>query len=95
MWRMVQDAWAGWINFTDSGKMAALAIVALLYLWLAFRCKGPQKRLMIYGAITVTLCICPATAAVLMYYQTRFYNYQWIWSMVPLTALIAFAGTLF
>ncbi len=95
MWTMIQDARMGWINYTDSGKLAALVIIALLYLWLTAKCKGPQKRLMIYGVVTVVLCICPVTAAVLMYYQTRFYNYQWIWSVVPLTILTAFAGTVF
>lgn len=95
MWKMIQDAWMGWTNYTDSGKLVALVIVALLYLWLAVKCKGPQKRLMIYGVVTVVLCICPVTAAGLMYYQTRFYNYQWIWSMVPVTGLIALGGTVF
>jgi len=34
-------------------------------------------------------CIFPVTAAALMLYQTKFYDYQWIWSVVPVTAVIA------
>lgn len=47
-----------------------------------------QHMLFIYGTIMVIVCICPITAAVLMVYQTRFYDYQWIWNIVPVTAII-------
>lgn len=95
MLEMIRNAWRGWQGYTGSGKLAALAIVVLLYLWLCSKQKGPGKRLLLYGIVFVILCVCPLTAAFLMYYQTRFYDYQWIWSMVPLTALIAWGGTVF
>jgi len=95
MWEMIQNAWIGWHNYTDSGKFAALVVVALLYMWLGVKCKETHKWLMVYGVVSVILCVCPLTAAVLMFYQTRFYNYQWIWSVVPSTALIALAATVF
>jgi len=41
------------------------------------------------------MCICPVTAALLMGYQTRFYDYQWIWNVVPVTVVIALAVTIF
>lgn len=47
-----------------------------------------KRALFLYGTIMVLACICPITAAILMVYQTRFYDYQWIWSLVPVTLLI-------
>lgn len=47
-----------------------------------------------YAIVMAVCCICPLTAAFLMTYQTRFYDYQWIWSLVPVTIIIALAGTL-
>ncbi len=95
MLEMYKRAWMGWQSYTDDGKLVALAIVVLLYLWLSGKQKGPGKRLMLYGIVFVALCVCPLTAVCLMYYQTGFYDYQWIWSLVPLTALIAWGGTVF
>jgi hypothetical protein len=39
-------------------------------------------------------CILPLTVALLMSYQTRFYDYQWIWNLVPSTIVSALAGSL-
>ena len=35
------------------------------------------------------LCILPLTAILLMKWQTNFYDYVWIWGMVPVTGMIA------
>ncbi len=54
-------------------------------------CKAKTQRkqvLFLYTTVMVAACIFPVTAAVLMVYQTRFYDYQWIWSLVPVTLLI-------
>lgn len=95
MWEMMERAWSGWQNYTAGGKFAALVMVAVVYLLLAFKLKGPRGRLVIYAGIMILVCICPVTAAVMMKYQTAFYDYQWIWSMVPVTAVIALGGTVF
>ena len=95
MLEMIKNAWTGWQNYTDNGKLAALVIAVLLYLGICGRQKGPGKRLVSYGIWFLVLCVCPLTAAILMCYQTGFYDYQWIWSLVPVTALIAFGGTVF
>lgn len=47
------------------------------------------RGLLIYAAIMTIACVCPVTAAFLMLYQTKFYDYEWIWSLVPMTAVIA------
>lgn len=95
VFELIQNAWAGWLKYTDAGKLVALVLAAILYLGLFRKVKGPGGRLLLYGTVSSVLCICPLTAAILMAYQTRFYDYQWIWSMVPVTALIAFGGTVF
>jgi hypothetical protein len=89
----LRDAWTGWLQFTDSGKLAALFAAAAAYLLLAKKVKGAQKLLTLYASGAALLCVVPVTAMVLMLYQTRFYDYQWIWSIVPLTAVTALGGT--
>lgn len=95
MWQMIERAWSGWVRYTDEGKLGALAIAAVVYLLFVIKLKGPKGRLLIYTGIMTVVCICPVTAAVLMKYQTEFYDYRWIWSMVPVTAIIALGGTVF
>lgn len=95
MGESLRSAWAGWMGFADRGKLAALLLVLCCYLLLGKKRKGPQGRLILYGSIAAVLCICPVTAAALMKYQTLFYGYPWIWSIVPLTATVALGGTLF
>ena len=95
MWEYLRNAWSGWLDFTDRGKLAAIFIALCAYLLLNSRLRGPQRRLAVYGGIAVFLCVFPLTAAVLMKYQTLFYDYPWIWSAVPFTAVIALGGTVF
>lgn len=89
------NAWSGWLEFTDGGKLVVLFLAAALYLTLGRKLRGPQGRLVFYGSIAAVLCIFPMTAAGLMQYQTLFYDYPWIWGYVPLTAVIALGGTMF
>lgn len=89
------NAWSGWTNFTDSGKLAVLFMALTAYLFVSGRRKGPQKRLIVYGGVAALLCIFPVTAALMMMYQTLFYDYPWIWSIVPFTAVIALGGVVF
>ena len=95
MWESVRNAWAGWQSFTAGGKLAAPVFAAFVYLVMRKGRLGPAGRLVRYGGVAAALCICPVTAALLMCYQTSFYDYQWIWSMVPMTAMIALGGTVF
>lgn len=95
MWQMVERAWSGWIQYTDDGKLAALVLAAIVYLLFTIKWMGPKGRLVIYAGIMTVVCICPVTAVVLMRYQTEFYDYRWIWSIVPVTAVIALGVTLF
>lgn len=102
MQEMIKNAGIGWKDYTTEGKLAAFFLAALLFLWIVNgKNKGSGEdgkhkvtdTLVLFASFLAILCICPWTAAVLMYYQTRFYDYQWIWNMVPMTIVIALAAT--
>lgn len=82
----------GWLNFSVNGKMITLLFVAIGILWLVQR-KNTNKVFRSYLSIMTIACICPVTACLLMIYQTRFYDYPWIWSLVPVTGGIAYGVT--
>lgn len=91
MTELIRNAWMGWLDFISDGKLAAPFLAALIYLWLSGKWKT-QKTLFFYTASITVCCILPLTAAVLMLYQSRFYDYVWLWSLVPVTAVIAWAA---
>ena len=94
MAELLRNAWMGWFRVTDAGKLMALFLVALLFLWL--NCpQDKQKQLLYYCTVMAVCCILPVTAACLMLYQTKFYDYEWVWSAVPVTIVIAYALTTF
>ena len=94
MRELLRNAWLGWQNYTDDGKLAALLLAALLFLWLRNK-KVSQKGFLSYAVLMTACCIFPVTAVLLMLYQTKFYDYQWIWSLVPMTPVIAWGITEF
>ncbi|MCM1540452.1 MAG: hypothetical protein NC121_04250 [Blautia sp.] len=92
MTELLRNAWQGWFRVTGDGKVMALFLVSLLFLWLGHK-QEKQKAFLRYGTVSALCCIVPVTAAALMLYQTRFYDYEWIWSIVPVTIVTAYAGT--
>lgn len=94
MTELLGNAWQGWIYFNSAGKLAAALLISLVLLWVYSK-RVPQKTFLIYTSVAAAVCIIPLTAAVLMVYQTKFYDYEWVWSIVPLNAMIAMALTMF
>lgn len=94
MTELLKNAWLGWRDMTTPGKLAGVWLVSLCYL-LYHRKKLRQTSLLLYAAVSTAAVILPVTAVLLMLYQTRFYDYEWIWSAVPATAMTAFAATVF
>lgn len=85
----------GWPDYKSGGKFAALLLIALMLYWFARKeLKNRYFVLGVYTTVMAVCCICPLTAAMLMSYQTKFYDYQWIWNLVPVTIFLALAGTL-
>ena len=94
MLELLTNAVQGWTQYIQSGKYAALLLVVLLFLWFRGK-KEKEKVLLLYTTVVTVMCIIPASAAVLMTYQTRYYDYKWIWNYVPVTLMIAYGGTIF
>lgn len=94
MTELLKNAWLGWLSFTQTGKMAGTLLISLLFLWIYYK-RVRQKDFLIYTTAVTLLCILPVTAALLQMYQTKFYDYKWIWSIVPMTAMTGFAAALF
>ncbi|MBP5223940.1 MAG: hypothetical protein J6Z35_12395 [Lachnospiraceae bacterium] len=90
---LLNNAWSGWLDYMGAGKLAGLAFLLLLLLWLLHLGNRRQQFLCGYSLIFLAVCICPVTAGLLMLYQTKFYDYEWIWSLIPLTVLLACGGT--
>lgn len=89
MAELIRNAWLGWLRFIQDGKVIALFLAALLFLQTRPK-KAVKSSFLLYAAVMALCCMAPATAALLMLYQTRFYDYEWIWSLVPLTAVAAY-----
>lgn len=92
MAELLRNAWTGWFRVTGDAKIMALFLAALLFLWIGYR-QEKQRPFLRYSTAAALCCIVPVTAAALMLYQTRFYDYEWIWSIVPVTVITAYAGT--
>lgn len=94
MMELFRNAGMGWADYKSGGKMAAFLLIALLYLW--FTGKAKEVRVLaVYASVSAVCCILPLTAVPLMLYQTKFYDYEWIWSLVPLTSVTAYGLTVF
>ncbi len=87
-WNLALDGFAEWIT---AYKYLAPIIGFMLYGY-AYRerYKGrKQREFWLYGLIVIALLMVPVTAIFFLIYQTRFYDYGWVWSMAPLTAILA------
>ena len=89
------NALQGIERYFEINKLAAVLFGMLLAAWLLKPVSDRKgNRLLLYAAGMSILLLCPVTAAMIMVYQTGFYDYEWSWSMVPVTAVIAYVGTL-
>ena len=77
MAELLRNAWQGWFRVTDEGKLMALFMGSLLFLWIGYE-REKQKQLLRYGIMMAICCVLPVTAVILMLYQTKFYDYEWI-----------------
>lgn len=106
MQEYIKNAAGGWERFHTDGKYAVLLLGALLFLWYAWlvRRQGRERELvkertgagmqfLLFTTLTAALAAVPVTAALLMIYQTKFYDYEWIWAIVPMTAMTAYGMT--
>jgi len=96
MMELLKNAWKGWLDFMGAGKMSALFLLGLLVCaYLGLGEDRSKRELFRYSGVMAALCICPFTAVLFMLYQTKFYDYEWIWSLVPMAGVIACCEVLF
>ena len=83
-------------HFLSEDKTVALVLAALLFLWLQEKKPVNEKgnRLLVFTLITSILLLCPFTAVAGVIYQTAFYDYGWLWSMVPVTIVLSYVAVL-
>ncbi len=94
MRELLQSALYGPGSYFQSNHMVVLALGVLLYFAVAGRGLGARKkRLLAVTATWLAAVLFPGSAVILMLYQTRFYSYHWIWSLVPVTLCVAWGGT--
>jgi len=69
-----------------------LFFAVFLFVWLSEKKEITEKqnRFLVYSLLMAVVLLIPVTAVAVMIYQTAFYDYEWSWSMVPVTAVIAF-----
>lgn len=78
-------------EFVVAYKTLPLVIGVLLYAFIREKREECEKErhFLIYATVVTVLLLIPITAVAFLLYQTRFYDYGWIWSFVPLTAVLA------
>ncbi len=94
MAELLKNSWQGWQSFNHDGKLAAALLISLVVMWVYYG-RVRQKSFLIYTTAVTLSCVIPVTGAVLMLYQTYYYDYRWVWSIVPMTAAVAYAIVLF
>lgn len=93
MRELFQNALNGPGSYFQSNYMVVLVMGLFLYFFvvdadITFR----EKRLLRLAAVLLALMLFPASAIALMLYQTRYYSYSWIWSLMPVTLLISWGS---
>lgn len=93
MRELLQNAINGPAGYFQSDHMVVLVLGLLLCFPAAGRrCQARERRLLGLTAVLLVSVLFPVSSACLMLYQTRFYSYPWIWSLVPATLCIAWGG---
>lgn len=93
MKELFQNAVYGPGSYFQSNYMVVLVLGLFLYFFVAETDLAPrEKRLLRLSAALLALVLFPVSAMALMLYQTRFYSYCWIWSVMPVTLLISWGS---
>lgn len=87
---------SGMEQFFTADKMVVLLLAVFFTLWLwDEKLVGTEgNRLIVFALVASILLLCPFTAMVGVIYQTVFYDYEWLWSMVPVTIILSYTAVL-
>lgn len=93
MRELLQNALNGPGSYFQSNHMIVLVMGLLVYFFVVKSDTGSrEKRLLRLSVFVLALLLFPVSALALMLYQTRFYSYAWIWSLMPVTLLISWGS---
>jgi len=87
-WNLALNGFAEWMT---AYKYLAPVVGLMLYGYMCrerYRSRN-QRAFWGYGVTVITLLMVPVTGMCFLIYQTRFYDYGWVWSMAPLAAILA------
>lgn len=90
LFKRVQEGYTQYITY---GKYLVLVFAALIYLW--NQKKEKTRPLLLYGICSLFLVVFAPTAMALVKYQTYYYDYPWLFGLVPVTVLIAWGAVCF
>jgi len=87
----LQTAVEGFEEFASAYKLLPLIIGVIIYLSVRGNKEDSKKTklFLLYVIVVMVLLLVPVTVVFFLMYQTRFYDYGWVWSFVPLTAVLA------
>lgn len=93
MREFIQNAIYGPGSYFQSNHMIVLALGLLVYFFVAEAKLQPrEKRLLQLVTILLVMILFPVSAVGLMLYQSRFFSYFWIWSLMPVTLFISWGS---
>lgn len=93
MKELFQNAVYGPGSYFQSNYMVVLVFGLVLYFFVAETDLTPREKRLLRLAVTLlALILFPVSAMALMLYQTRFYSYSWIWSLMPVTLIISWGS---
>ncbi|MDE7223867.1 MAG: hypothetical protein K2O34_08825 [Acetatifactor sp.] len=93
MRELLQNALNGPKSYFQSNYMIVLVLGLLLYFLVCeIKLQAREKRLIRLTIVLLILILFPVSAAALMLYQSRFFGYCWIWSLLPVTLFISWGS---
>ena len=84
----------GMETYFSHDKTVVLLLLVLLVLWLGDKKKNNEthNRLLVYTTVISLALLFPVTAIVAVIYQSAYYDYEWVWSMVPVVAVVGYGA---
>lgn len=89
---LIKDALLGISEYFTVNKLLVVCLGILLY---EIFLHGRLSRFVQYALGALLVVMVPVTAVILLFYQSAIYEYGFIWSLVPVTAVCAYAGVRF
>ncbi len=81
--------------FTTNRMIVLLLALLLAGIFCGRKLAGEKaNRMLVYTVVMLFLVVCPVTAVGILLYQTGYYDYEWAWSLVPVTIVLAYGMTM-